>query len=196
MAPWKTKPKTSVNIECPTFDPDVDNYLKWRKKALIWSKLCTVPKNKQGLYAYMALLGRAEGQAYLMPTEQLESDTGFATLLEKLDDLYMPGNFERKYWLFNELWNFARPADRNINDFVADLHALYLNYESVSGEISTETVAFMLMTACRLTREKTQIIKVQIGKDVTYQKMKEALKITLGEDRPVGDTGNILNIEG
>ena len=51
----------------------------------------------------------------------------------------------------------------------------------------------MLMTACRLTREQSQIIKGQIGKDVTYQKMKEALKMTLGEDRP-GDRGNILNI--
>ena len=51
----------------------------------------------------------------------------------------------------------------------------------------------MLMTACRLSREQSQIIKEQIGKDVTYQKMKEALKITLGEDR-VGDKGSILNI--
>ena len=139
----------------------------------------------------MALLGRAEAQAYLIPTEQLESDTGFQILLEKLDDLYMSGHFERKYWWFSELWNFARPADKNINDFVGDFHALYLNYENVSGEISTETGAFMLMAACRLTKEQTQIIKAQIGKDVTYQKMKEALKITLGEDKPVSVTGNI-----
>ena len=57
-----------------------------------------------------------------MPTEQLESDTGFATLLEKLDDLYMPGNFERKYWLFNELWNFARPANRNMTLLPISMH--------------------------------------------------------------------------
>ena len=191
MAPGKAKPKASVNIVCPTFDPDENNYLRWRKKALIWSKLCTIPKAKQGLTAYMALLGRAEAQAYLIPTEQLESDTGFQILIEKLDDLYMPGHFERNYWLFNELWTLARPADKNINDFVGDFHALYLNYENVSGQISTETGAFMLMAACRLTKEQTQIIKAQIGKDVTYQKMKEALKITLGEDKPVSGTGDI-----
>ena len=61
--------------------------------------------------------------------------------------VYMPGNFERKYWLFNELWNFVRAADRNINDFVSDFHALYLSYENVSGEIPTEIEAFMLMAA-------------------------------------------------
>ena len=63
----------------------------------------------------------------------------------------------------------------------------------MSCEISTETRTFMLMTACRLTREQSQIIKAQIGKDVTYQTMKEALKITLREDRP-NDRGKILNI--
>ena len=47
----------------------------------------------------MALLGRAEAQVYLIPIEQLESDTGFQILLENLDDLYMTGYFERKYWL-------------------------------------------------------------------------------------------------
>ena len=176
---------------CPSFDPDENNYLKWRKKAVIWSKLCTVPKKKQGLAAYMVLLGRAEAQGYLIPTEQLETETGFELLLEKLDELYMPSKFERNFWLFSELWNFVRAADTNINDFVADFHALYINYENVSGVISTETGAFMLMAACRLTKEQTQIIKSQIGKDVTYQNMKEALKITLGEDKPVSDTGNI-----
>ena len=50
-------------------------------------------QKRQGPYTYMALLGRAEAQAYLMPTEQLESDTGFAKLLENLDDLYIPENF-------------------------------------------------------------------------------------------------------
>ena len=189
MAPSgpKTKP---ISIACPTFDPDLNNYEKWRKKANIWSKLCTMPKKKKGLAAYMALGGRAEVQGYLIPTEQLEAENGFETLLEKLDELYKPGNFERKYWLFNELWNFARAPDRNINDFVADFHAMILNYENVSGEISTETAAFMLMSACKLTKEQTQMIKGQIGKDVTYQKMKEALKITLGEDKPVDYTNN------
>ena len=151
MAPSgpKTKP---ISIACPTFDPDLNNYEKWRKKANIWSKLCTMPKKKKGLAAYMALGGRAEVQGYLIPTEQLEAENGFETLLEKLDELYKPGNFERKYWLFNELWNFARAPDRNINDFVADFHAMILNYENVSGEISTETAAFMLMSACKVTK--------------------------------------------
>ena len=51
MAPSgpKTKP---ISIACPTFDPDLNNYEKWRKKANIWSKLCTMPKKKKGLAAF------------------------------------------------------------------------------------------------------------------------------------------------
>ena len=80
-------------IYCPTFNPDLkDSYEQWRTKAVRWSKITLVPKSKQGFAAALALIGGADRQAQNIPDEELEKEDGFNTLLNKLYEVYMPGN--------------------------------------------------------------------------------------------------------
>ena len=96
-------------IYCPTFNPDLkENYELWRVRAVRWSKLTLLPKSKQGLAAAIALLGGAGRQAQNIPDEELENEDGFKTLLNKLDEVYMPGKFDRRYWRFKEYYECSR----------------------------------------------------------------------------------------
>ena len=81
--------------KCPSFDPDVDDYERWRKKCEMWSELTTLPENKQGLAGALALQGKAGIQGHNISKEDLKEDNGLQTLLQNLDEIYMPGKFDR-----------------------------------------------------------------------------------------------------
>ena len=79
---------------CPKFNPDEDCYKRWRKKAEMWSELTSLPDNKQGLAGALALQGKAGIQGHNISKEDLKEDNGLQTLLQKLDEVYMPGKLD------------------------------------------------------------------------------------------------------
>ena len=94
---------------CPSFNPDLkDNYERWRTKVVHWSKLTLVPKSKQEFAATLALKGGADIQGTNIPDEDLEKEDGFQTLLNKLDEVYMPGKSDRRYRRFKDYHKCAR----------------------------------------------------------------------------------------
>ena len=103
---------------CPIFNPDLkDNYEKWQTKAIRWSKITLVPKLKQGFAAALALKGSADNFVTNIPDDELETEDGFATLLKKLDEVYMPGKFDRRYWRIKVFHKCARKQGQKVSDF-------------------------------------------------------------------------------
>ena len=176
---------------CPIFNPDLKhNYERWRVKAVRWSKITLVPKSKQGFAAALALQGSADEQATNIPDEDLEKEDGFQTLINKLDEVYMPGKFDRRYWRFKAYHKCSGKQGQKVSEFLPEYHALKCNYDNAGGQIDNETAGYMLLTASNISVEQTQMIRGHVKEDVSYNNMREALKLILGVDNPAETNDN------
>ena len=177
---------------CPIFNPDLkDNYEKWRTKAIRWSKITLVPKLKQGFAAAIALKGSADNFVTNIPDEELETEDGFETLLKKLDEVYMPGKFDRRYWKFRAFQKCERKQGEKVSEFLPRYHALKCNYDNAGGIIDNETAGYMLLTASNISVSQTQMIRGHVKEDVAYDNMRESLKLILGVDNPAETNDNL-----
>ena len=98
--------------KCPKFNPDEDDYAQWRKKAEVWSELTSLPEKKQGLAGLLALQGKAGIQGHNIPKEELKAINGLQILLEKLDEVYLPGMFDRQLGSFTDYYNCRRKPEQ------------------------------------------------------------------------------------
>merc|ERR1712179_833931 len=107
---------------------------------------------------------------------------GFEEILKVLDEIYMPEIFKKKYRNFNDLWSYCRKPNESMPEWSANWHAKYINYEKVAGIIPSETAAMMLLTAANLTGDQRQSIRLHMGTEITYDKMREIIKIKFGAE--------------
>ena len=178
------------SVDCPIFEPEEMNYLHWRKEVEIWRQVTTYPKSKQGSYVYLALRGTAKDSVFQMKKELLELKDGFEKILAVLDDIYMPAIFQMKYRTFYELRNCTREPNDPVIKWAVEWHAKYLNYESVAGVLPSESAAMMFITAANLTADQRQSIRLHVGTDITYAKVREIIKIQFAaEDKEENKDG-------
>ena len=83
----------------------------------------------------------------------------------------------KKYRNFNNLWKLYRKIGESLASFAGDWHAKYHAYQNVAGNIPSETAAMMLLTASKLSAEERQSVKLNIGQEITYVKVREVIKI-------------------
>ena len=96
----------------------------------MWSELTSLPQNKQGLAGALALKGRTDIQGHNISKEVLKEDNGLKTLLQKLDEIYMPGKFDRRLGKFSDYSNCSRKPEQKISEFLPEYHAHKLNFDN------------------------------------------------------------------
>ena len=184
-------------LDCPILNPDDTNYEIWRKQAQVWRSVTTFPKKNQGSIVFLAMKGKARDHINNMDLGKLEGDNGFEEILKVLDEIYMPEIFEKKYRNFNDLWSYCRKPNESMHEWSGNWHAKYINYEKVAGIIPSETAALMLLTAARLTGDQRQSIRLHMGTEITYAKMREIIKIKFGAaDEPQESSDMFFNRQG
>ena len=141
--------------------------------------------------------GKAKYHVHNMDLDTLEKDDGLEVILKVLDEVYLPEIFEKKYWNFHDLWFSCRKHDESMGVWSAIWHAKFINYEKVAGNIPSETAAMMLLTAARLTGDQRQSIRLHMGTEITYAKMREIIKIKFGAaDEPQESSDMFFNSQG
>ena len=179
--PPKRKLKVNHTVPCPVFDPENMEYEIWRKKLLRWYKLSSLPDAEKALTFHLSLTGRAEIASANIPDEELEKD-GVKKILEKLDPIFMPDIWQRQFYNFLELHRLHRKEGVTMHDFICDFDHKYHKFQQVNGEMADTVLAFMLLSACQMSDENTQLVKAGVGKEITYANMKETLKRIFGDD--------------
>ena len=169
-------------IDCPKFDPEFVDYEHWREDILVWRGITTTRKAAQGGVLYLAIEGKAKQHVHNMDKRITTTAEGFDAILKILDEVYMPEIFEKKYRNFYNLFYSDRKTDEPLQSFVGDWHAKLQAYQSVAGDISSETSAMMLLVAAKLSADERQSVKLHVGKDITYAKVRETIKI-MGTDK-------------
>ena len=169
-------------IDIPNFDPDLVDFEHWREDIKVWQAITTTRKSAQGGVLYLAIKGKAKQHVHSMDKRITATAEGFDEILKILDEVYMPEVFEKKYRNFYHLFSSDRKTDEPLQSFVGDWHAKLQAYQSVAGEISSETSAMMLLVAAKLSAEERQSVKLHVGKEITYGKVREIIKI-MGTDK-------------
>ena len=177
---------------CPKLNPEYTNYEIWRKQVQVWRNITTSKKKEQGSILFLAMDGKAKDHVHNMDLDKLEQDDGFEEVLKVLDEVYLPEIFEKKHRNFNDLWYSYRKENESVPVWVANWHAKFVNYQNVAGILPSETAALMLLTAARLTAEQRQSIKLHMGTEITYAKMRELIKMKFGAEDETKESSDMF----
>ena len=166
------------DFRCPvaSFDPDIDDYVSWKKEAQLWDQVTDVPKKKRGPTIFYKLKGRAKTVIDDLEIADLGSATGFDKIIEKLDDAFLPDEFEREFWPLHDLFTFKKTSDMSMENYLLDYDQKFRKFSRTSGHISNTVAAYKLLSGAGLTVAQIQSVKAGLGSSITYENMKTWLK--------------------
>ena len=185
----KVKKTMGKTVDCPNFDPEGNNYEQWRKEAAVWRMVINSPKSKQGSMVYLAMKGKAKDVVFQLDNEKLGLQDGFEYIIKTLDDIYLPEIFEQKLRNFYDLWNFSRKPDDLVLEWAGEWHGKFLNYHRVAGVLPSETAIMMFLMAANLTADQRQQNRVNMGTSITYEKIREIIKLQFAAEGKQGGLG-------
>ena len=168
-----------MDFDLPADPSTAENYHLWRKDAVIWKKLTSLPREKQGLaLQYTCKLNPSIQEAVLnIDTSIVECDQGFNNVLMVLDEYH---NFNEEADLINTYEKFrkiVRADGQDICDFIAEFDNLKKKFESHGNTTVDHQMAHKLLRATKLTTTQMEIIKA-VTVDFTYAYVKESLRRT------------------
>ena len=163
----------NVIKEPPKLDSD-DKYENWKRDIQIWYELTTLEKSKRALAIHLSLTGRARLASSEITVADLKKDTGVTTLLEKLDNLFLPDKSRRQFLAFNKLYNLRRSSETNIKDFISEFDHVYYEFTEQSMSLPDSVIAFMLLASCNFSDSEMQLVMSAVT-DVNYAAMSSAI---------------------
>ena len=104
----------------PVFDSKSEDYETWKKDIQIWSRLTDIEKKKQALAVHLSLSGRARQATSELKIDQLESDNGLKTLLEKLDRIFMQDENWKCFNAYLDFENLRKSSDQSVDEFLSE----------------------------------------------------------------------------
>ena len=166
------------DFRCPisSFDPEIDDYLIWRKEAQLWDQVTDAPKKKRGSTIFWKLKGRAKTAINNIENKDLSSATGFEKVIEKLDASFLPDEFEREFWPLHDLFSFKKTPEMSMKNYLLDYDQKFTKFSKTSGHISNTVAAYKLLSGADLTVAQIQSVKAGLGSSITYENMKAWLK--------------------
>lgn len=163
----------------PTFE-EGKSYESWKNEVNIWTRVTDLEKKKQALAVALALSGRARDTAMEIPVDDLNKDTGMATLLGKLDALFLKEEKDRIYEAYSDFDRTTKEVNMSMADYIIDFEQRYSRMKKYNMELPDAVLAFKLLdTACLDVTDRR--LALTACTDLTFATMKSALKRIFGE---------------
>lgn len=109
----------------------------------------------------------------------LNKDTGMATLLAKLDDLFLKEEKDRIYEAYSDFDRINKEANMSMADYIIDFEQRYSRMKKYKMELPDAVLAFKLLdTACLDITDRQ--LALTASTDLTFASMKSALKRIFG----------------
>lgn len=132
----------------PTFE-EGEPYKSWKNEVNIWTRVTDLEEKKQALAVALALSGRARDMAMEIPVDNLNKDTGIATLLAKLDNLFLKEEKDRLYKAYSDFDHIIKEVYMSMADYIIDFEQHYSRMRKYNMELPNAVLAFKLLdTAC------------------------------------------------
>ena len=176
----------------PSFDNEQKNYVEVCKRVKLFGmRMKLEGKQEQAAIMLLGSLTSAAWQAAepLMDNEaELESKEGVEKLLTLLDKRFkydarteMPTAFE------NYFHRSARTGRETLFEYINRVGELERRVKERNVELPDHIPGWMLMRKAGLREDQRALILSQCGRDLTFDKVAEALQLTFGQDSHIHD---------
>ena len=146
----------------------------------VWQQFTDLDAKKQGPALYLSLNGKARECARSIATDVLGSDDGFKKLLDILDKLFLKDADTRAFLAFKEFYEYKRPYDCSVTDFIAHYEYLYGKVVTHNMTLPEGVKAFFLLKAANVTDEQEKLARATCDK-LTYDLMKSNITKIFGD---------------
>ncbi|KAK7907197.1 hypothetical protein WMY93_015809 [Mugilogobius chulae] len=163
----------------PPFD-EKTSYETWKNEIEIWRLVTDLDKKKQALAVTLSLAGRARESALEIPAGDLNADTGMATLLTKLDSVFLKEEKDRQYEAYTEFDRITRESGVSMVDYIVEFERRYNRLQKFKMELPDAVLAFKLLDTAGLNIKDKQLALTACS-SVSFANMKSALKRIFGD---------------
>lgn len=161
----------------PQFD-EARPYECWKNEVNIWTRVTDLDKKKQALAVALGLEGRARETTMEIPAEDLDRDKGMATLMAKLDGMFLKEEKDRAYEAYSYFDSITKNNSVSMEDYIIDFEQRY-NRMKKYMTLPDAVLAFKLLdTAC--LDDKSRQLALTASTELTFSCMKSALKRIFG----------------
>ena len=106
------------SLKTPPELNDDTNYQDWKTDLEVWEMYTELPAKRKGPAVFLALQGAARDCLRELTPARIGSDNGFELICQKLDQVYLENVNYRAFTAFKNFYDFKRPSDMSIKDFV------------------------------------------------------------------------------
>ena len=150
-------PKAKIVQDLPELKDD-SNYVDWRKDVSVWKMVNAGADKKQlGGMLYLSLKGKARDYVRAIKEEDICSETGFDTILEKLDEVYMTDKDTLAFVAAEEFMSYQRERDGSIRDFLIHYDYLYSKLAAFDMVLPEGFQALFLLRAANLSPDHQKL---------------------------------------
>ena len=129
----------------PELTDDVP-YQDWKRDVEIWDLFSDLAVKKKGPALYLSLKGKARECVRDLKPDEIGAETGFKLILKKLDSVYEDNINLRTFTAFKTFYDFRRPADMGIKDFIIHYESLYHKLLSYDVKLPDGVQSFFVLT--------------------------------------------------
>lgn len=178
--------------------PELNNetcFIDWRKDVKVWKMVNNEADKKQlGGMLYLSLKGKAREYVRGIKEEEICSDTGFDTILKKLDEIYLEETDTRAFLAAEEFISYERESNGDIRDFMIHYDYLYGKLAEFDMKLPEGFQALFLLRAANLSADHTKLAKATCSK-YTYKDMKANILKIFGDSGLSPESGSGMQIK-
>ena len=173
----------SNNYKIPPFFDEKKSYESWKNEVEIWKLVTELDAKKQALALALSLTGRARNTALEVAAVDLNKENGLATLLHKLDTMFLKEEKDRQYDAYTEFDNIKRESKVSMLDYIIEFDRNYNKMSKLKMKLPDAVLAFKLLDTAGLSVKDKQLALTACS-DLTFSDMKSALKRIFGDNSP------------
>lgn len=166
----------------PSFNSEVDDYTKWKRRFSIWQSITDVAKGKQGGLLVLRLDDDTQDSILeLISEEDIKQDDGATKIIGHLDGMFKKDESIAAYEIYEEFETYRRPVNLSIAKFCGEFQRRLSKVKASGNILSQHVLAFRLLKSANLSEGDEQLVKATIDK-MDYDSMVRQLKKVVKND--------------
>ena len=164
----------------PVFDPDGgDAYQDWKSDVEVW-KLFTKDEDKRiGPAVYLSLKGNAREAVRGIDTKVLGTDTGYNTIMEALDKVYLKDETTRAFCAIKNFIEYRRESGHGFSKFFVEFNNKHLELTKHKLKFDNGLMGYFLLTAANLSDDHERLVRATAKLD--FDDIRDKLQKVFGE---------------
>ena len=164
----------------PLFNENEMDYEQWKKDIDLWTVLTDLDKRKHAIAVHLSLTGRARKATSELSVDEMKSDNGLATLLTKLDRVFLQDKNWKCFNTYLAFENYRREEKCTIDEYLSEFDLRHYKLKECGVNLPDAVIACRLLKSCGLSDMHFQLA-LSTTVDMTFENMRATLKKLFAE---------------